>query len=289
MATEHDLNLLLSALFNKPYETYKYSHLSGGCINTVYLADGGGNKYVVKVNDLDKEDMFRAEAAGVKELGKANAVKVPEIIAWGTHGSFSYILMEYVVPGVPNKDYWENLGRCLAKQHQVHGDFYGFLKDNYIGSLHQENEVSDDWFSFFINKRLQPQVRLALANGKLNGKDADKFSKLYTRLPSLLVKDKPALLHGDLWSGNVVTADSGYAALIDPAVYYGHREIELAFTKLFGGFGPGFYAAYQETNPVEYGFEGRSDIYNLYPLLVHVNLFGGSYINSVRSILNRFV
>jgi fructosamine-3-kinase len=145
--------------------------------------------------------------------------------------------------------------------------------------LLQSNEYTANWIDFFIEKRLKAQAGLAFYNGEIPRSLYDKFNDLYNKLPELLPSEKPALLHGDLWSGNVIVGSNGHVSLIDPAVYYGNREAEIAFTKLFGGFSSAFYDAYNEAFPLEKGFEERIDIYNLYPLLVHVNLFGSGYIN----------
>jgi fructosamine-3-kinase len=160
--------------------------------------------------------------------------------------------------------------------------------NNYIGTFQQDNQYKSNWIDFFIENRLQPQ---ALQASELLGTEVmQQLDKLYNRLPELLTQGKPSLLHGDLWSGNFTVNEKGGVCLVDPATYFGNREIEIAFTKLFGGFEEDFYAAYQEVLPLDKGFfDSRVDIYNLYPLLVHVNLFGGWYIAQVRETLKRFV
>jgi fructosamine-3-kinase len=184
--------------------------------------------------------------------------------------------------------YWIELGRGLANIHKNRSPTFGLNHDNYIGSLKQSNSPTNSWIHFFIHSRINSQLKLAIDKGQLNSSHQQKFEILFKELPNLLPNEKPALLHGDLWSGNVIVDHHGNAVLIDPAVYYGHREMDLAFTRLFGGFNSEFYHSYFETFPLEPGFDNRVDIYNLYPLLVHVNLFGGSYANQVVSILNRF-
>jgi fructosamine-3-kinase len=185
-------------------------------------------------------------------------------------------------------DFWENFGTALAALHKNTQDNFGLDEDNYIGSLSQSNRCHSDWTDFFIAERLEPQIALARNNRKISQSHTRQFEKLYKKFPEIFPEEKPALVHGDLWNGNFITGKDGYACLVDPAVHYGNREAELSFTKLFGGFDPGFYQAYQQAFPLEKCFAQRVDIYNLYPLMVHVNLFDGGYAASVESILRKF-
>ncbi|MFZ1692867.1 MAG: fructosamine kinase family protein, partial [Flavobacteriales bacterium] len=161
--------------------------------------------------------------------------------------------------------------------------------DNYIGSLKQVNTPAADWPSFFIHQRLEPQLRMARDAKRVEAGMAFRFERLFAKLDQLITVEPPALLHGDLWSGNFICDANAQPVLIDPAVYYGHREMDIAMTKLFGGFDSGFYAAYNDAWPMERGWEERMDLCNLYPLLVHVNLFGGGYAAQVEAALRRFV
>ena len=163
---------------------------------------------------------------------------------------------------------------------------FGLDHDNYIGSLAQSNKKHADWISFFMEERIRPQLKLAMDKKLIDEGTVKQFDKLFDHFDRLIPKEKPALLHGDLWNGNFLVSDSSRAALIDPAVYFGHREMDLAMTTLFGGFDSEFYRAYDEVFPLEKGFEKRVDIHNLYPLLVHVNLFGGGYVRQVKAVLN---
>jgi len=160
--------------------------------------------------------------------------------------------------------------------------------NNYIGSLHQSNQKHDKWVSFFIEERLNPQLKLAYDSGKINSSILEKFEVMFLVLEEIFPVEKPSLLHGDLWSGNLMTDNFGNPCLIDPAVYFGFREMDLAMTTLFGGFDSEFYESYQRINHLETGWQERFDICNLYPLLVHVNLFGEGYLSSVKNILKRF-
>jgi protein-ribulosamine 3-kinase len=261
---------------------------AGGCINqTVHISTSGGD-FFIKWNDSAEADMFEAEAKGLALLKQAGALPVPEVIGQGQVEGRPFLLLEYLDSRTPHKDYWQALGQGLAQLHATTQENYGLDYNNYIGRLPQHNEPLPGWVDFFIQRRLEPQLGLAYYNQQVDKTFLERFRKLYPQLKELLVEEPPALLHGDLWSGNVMTGPKGAAWIIDPAVYYGHREAELAFTRLFGGFDPAFYSAYQEAKPMENGYEERFDIYNLYPLLVHVNLFGAAYLSGVQQTLNRY-
>ncbi|EMR03581.1 fructosamine kinase family protein [Cesiribacter andamanensis] len=261
----------------------------GGCINqTVYLKAGTG-KYFLKWNEGADEGLFAAEARGLALLKAAAALPVPEVLGQDTAVGKPYLLLEYLDSRPPRTDYWSALGRGLAALHGHSQDLWGLDHANFIGRLPQSNNPMDAWVDFFIERRLEPQLGLAFYQQQIDRAFMTHFRTLYPRLRELLVADRPALLHGDLWSGNVMPGPDGRAWIFDPAVYYGHREAELAFTTLFGGFEEGFYAAYTEARPLEPGYQERYDLYNLYPLLVHVNLFGASYLSGVQRILRRFL
>jgi fructosamine-3-kinase len=228
--------------------------------------------------------MFEAEAHGLNLLADKGLITIPHVIKYGCNDGKAYLLLEFIQSAYRQKHYWKSLGEQLAKLHRnTHGSF-GLHFNNFIGALPQSNECMPSWIDFFVEKRLKVQAGLAYYNG-LVGKDLlKKFERLYEKLPSILPEEQPALLHGDLWSGNVMVNSEGLPCLIDPAVYYGNREIELAFTQLFGGFDDDFYQAYQATFPLLPDFDERIEIYNLYPLLVHVNLFGRSYLSGVERL-----
>jgi protein-ribulosamine 3-kinase len=233
--------------------------------------------------------MFQAEAKGLHILGASETLRIPEVIHVGEEGSFQYLLLEYIDDGRKSPDFWESFGRGLAKMHKQSASRFGLDHNNYIGSLPQDNRESGSWIEFFIERRLRSQLAIALQNNGLNKSAASDFDKLFAKLNSLLPDERPSLLHGDLWGGNLMIADNGEACLIDPAVYYGHREVDLAMTQLFGGFDSVFFESYNEEFPLLPGYRERLDLYNLYPLLVHVNLFGGGYAAQVMSVLRRFL
>lgn len=208
----------------------------------------------------------------------------------GASRSEGYILMEYIAPAVDrgrdqeNRSY-EEFGRALARLHSISRPHFGLSYDNYIGPLVQSNRSHSDWCEFFILERIEPQLRMALDRGKLPGSCRRWWDRLATTLPELFPDARPALLHGDLWSGNCHFDATGKAVLYDPAIYFGHPEMEIAFTRLFGGFTSRFYDAWSEVMNPEPGLEERVPLYNLYPLLVHVNLFGGHYCDQVITFL----
>jgi fructosamine-3-kinase len=214
---------------------------------------------------------------------------VPEVFGFGEVGSRRFLIQQFISKREPRHDFWIDFGEKLAILHGISQPKYGLDVDNHIGRLHQKNDLLDDWTEFFIHNRLEFQLSLAQANGLVDLSLIDNFRKLYDLLPEMLVSSSPSLLHGDLWSGNFMTGSKGTACIYDPAVYFGNREIELSFTKLFGGFDHRFYEAYFGSYPVEPGFDERADLYNLYPLLVHVNLFGRSYLTGIEHTIRRYI
>lgn len=230
--------------------------------------------------------MFTSEADGLATLKRAGKIYTPAVICTGEAGEYSYILLEFLEQGRRNTSFMQDFGRLLGQQHRVTAGYFGNTIDNYMGSLPQSNKQHPDWAAFFIEERLKKQV--SVTREYFTSSDLASFDRLYARLEELLPKEPPALLHGDLWGGNYMVGKDGRACLIDPAVYYGHREIDIAMTTLFGGFDENFYGSYQEEYPMEKGWQKRLDILNLYPLLIHLNLFGSGYLGSITSIIRRF-
>ncbi len=263
--------------------------ISGGCINDAKRLQTTVGDFFIKVNSAIRfPGMFEAEAKGLKLLRSANELYVPKVITTGEFGGQQFLVTEFVESDIKADSFWEDFGTSLARLHRYSGNSFGLDHDNYIGSLAQSNTKADTWPSFFINNRLNPQLKLARDRGLVGEKLIKHFEGLYLKLPEIFPQEPPALLHGDLWSGNYMVSAEGRACIIDPAVYFGHREMDIAMTRLFGGFGYELYDAYNEEYPMEQGWEARMDICNLYPLLVHVNLFGGSYLSQVESIIRRF-
>jgi protein-ribulosamine 3-kinase len=280
-------SILFSAL-GQPVEVIETQFLSGGDINTAAQVFSSEGVFFIKWNHTDQHDMFETEARGLDLLRQTDALHIPQVIGYGQQLDKSYLILDYIDPGSPTKNYWESLGQALAVMHSHTQTKFGLNFSNYIGSLPQTNTLTANGTDFFFEQRLLPQAGLALYKGLLSKTAYDALFRLQVRLPELIPNERPALLHGDLWSGNVMVTEAGQPALIDPSVYYGFREAELAFTKLFGGFAQRFYEAYDEAFPLLDGFNDRVAIYNLYPLLVHVNLFGSGYVSGVERVLNQF-
>lgn len=266
--------------------------VSGGDISQaarVRLANGA--HLLVKWRSDSLPGLFTTEGRGLELLRAAGALRVPKVMAYSeaTTAGPAFIAMEWLDTGAKSGGIAAALGSGLAAQHRFLAASFGLDHDNFIGANPQPNGQGDNWASFFREQRLGFQMELAGRNGLLPAQRARRLETLLARLGDWLPAQPPAsLLHGDLWGGNWLATTSGEPALIDPAVYYGHREADLAFTELFGGFPAAFYAAYQANWPLESGYEERKELYNLYHLLNHLNLFGESYGGSVDSILRRF-
>lgn len=279
--------LLHEVLGNEPRITSIHA-ASGGMINHTYIIRTNNSSFFVKWNDdPSSSDLFEKEADGLAALVQGK-IKVPSVLGYGIIEDRYYLVLEHISKSNPVPHFWEDFGNKLADLHQCGADRFGWHIDNHIGKLHQENSWYDEWVDFFIDCRLEPQIKLAVDHRLLSTKTIVQFENLYPKLVSIFPPEKPALIHGDLWSGNFMIGEDGCAVVYDPAVYYGHREIELAFTRLFGGFDDRFYQAYNCSYKLSPGFEEREEIYNLYPLLVHVNLFGSSYLSGILRTLDRF-
>ena len=263
--------------------------LQGGDIHAAYrveLQDGG--VVFVKSSPGAPRGMFTEEARGLDWLRAAGALRLPEVLAVadGELGP-RFLALEHLEPGRRRPDFEEKLGRGLAALHRAGSPSFGFEHDNYVGSLPQSNRAHPTWVAFYREERLLPLVRRAIDRHHLTTTDGKKFDRLWVHLASLTgPEEPPSRLHGDLWGGNLHVDPEGQPCLIDPAVYGGHREIDLAMMRLFGGFGPRVFAAYDEAWPLAAGHEARVPLYQLYPLLVHVNLFGGGYAGSALRALD---
>lgn len=265
------------------------SSLAGGSISEAREVKTNKGSFFLKFNDYSQGlAMFQAEADGLKRLNETECITVPEVITLGKIRDRSYIILDFLRKGNPTAESRTDFGRSLAAMHRYSYEKYGLSNDNYIASLEQNNTYSESWTEFFISQRLEALLRIATDDGLADYSCTLKFSRLFLKLESLLPREKPALLHGDLWNGNFMFTEQGRVAVFDPAVYYGHREMDIAMTTLFGGFGQEFYNSYNESFQLEKGWEERLDIHNLYPLLVHLVLFGRSYLPDIMRILSRF-
>lgn len=279
--------ILASVAGNCGLQLKSYQPVTGGDINDAYcLYDTSNSKYFLKVNDAQAfPAMFIMEADGLDALRATSNISVPGVISKGIAGNRQWLLLQWLEKGAITKNSMEAFGAALATMHRQPQPHFGWPANNYIGSLHQINTPHDEWQSFFTQCRIMPLVKKLFDAGLFSTSDvvvAASFCK-----QAMLPEEPPSLLHGDLWSGNYLIDTNGHAAIFDPAVYYGHREIDLGMTKLFGGFNESFYAAYHEVYPLQPGWQQRLYITQLYPLLVHAVLFGGHYIGSVQQILRK--
>jgi fructosamine-3-kinase len=265
-----------------------YQLVAGGNINNAVKLETDHGDFFLKWNESAEEDFFTKEAQGLSMLRATKAVKTPRVIGEGIAQQKPFLLLQYLQPYPASGQYWTILGTSLAALHRHTNRQFGLSNNNYIGSLIQKNNFANDWIDFFVENRLEVQLGLAFYNGLITRSFMEKFRRIYAVLPGAIPTESPALLHGDLWSGNLVASRKG-PFFVDPAVYYGHREMDLAFTLLFGYFEKQFYQAYNEAFPLETGFEERADLYNLYPLLVHTNLFGTSYLAGIERTLRKYL
>ncbi len=260
--------------------------VGGGCISPAARVEtDAGDVFFLKWGSASgtPAGLFDAEAQALAALAAAQAVRVPEVVAvGGANAGAPWLLLEWLEPGAPDARTWPELGRVLAGLHRIRAERYGWPEDNFIGSLPQTNGWAASWAAFWRERRLAPQLEQAVRAGHFDARARRRFDALLDRLDTLLAEaeaDGASLLHGDLWSGNVHVMAGGEAALIDPSAYHGHREVDLAMSELFGGFGTGFHEAYREAWPLTPGYaEVRRPIYQLYYLLVHVNLVGAGYV-----------
>lgn len=289
------LDQALHSLFGDSVKIINQTGVTGGDINEAYrLTLSNGTHVFMKFNRGKSPWFFLREAEGLAAIAETGTISTPQVFGCGTgeHGG-AFLLMEYVESRRPENNYQEILAQQLARMHQagtenfVTGGKYGFFQDNYIGANPQVNTPCSSWVEFFRDCRLKPQFRQA--SGYFKENEWNRITALLKRTGEILVEPEyPSLVHGDLWAGNVMTGRDGLAWLTDPAAYVGHREADLAMTELFGGFSRRFYDAYQEAAPLQPGYEKRRDFYNLYHLLNHLNLFGRSYLSSVRQIVEEY-
>tara|TARA_Y200000002_G_C22671379_1_gene660187 strand:+ start:686 stop:1534 length:849 start_codon:yes stop_codon:yes gene_type:complete len=268
---------------NKPQALKR---LNGGDINQVYHCITKKNQFVVKVNYSEKyPKIFEKEKKGLELLNKSSFI-IPNVFSNGSLKQLDYLILEYINPGKFIN--WEIFGENLASLHQITSQEFGLDYDNYIGSIEQINSCDKNWFDFYANKRLILLMKLARNKNLLTNKDCNDIEHICNSLKDIIPNSLPSLIHGDLWAGNIISTENGVPVLIDPAVYYGHPEIDWAMLDLFGNFPKISLDTYNEINPLEIGFQNRKDIYQLYPLLVHLVLFGSGYYSAVKRIVKKY-
>ncbi len=267
-----------------------HAAVSGGDINQTYKLSTSAGSFFLKKNSAKAfPGMFEAEGFGLSQLRAQSFFTIPDVVQNFELSNSTYLLMKFLETGSPKPDFWEDFGHKLAMMHQRTQGEFGLDQSNYIGSLQQKNDESSNWEDFFIEMRLEPLIKMAVDERLISKMDLPLFNKLFALLQDFFPKEAPAFLHGDLWNGNFSIGADGYACLFDPAVYFGHREMDLGMTRLFGGFDTSMYESYHHAYPLESGWERRLQIANVYPLLVHLNLFGISYYSQVRSAIQNFI
>ena len=293
MIHKNSLEEALASVFGNESRLVSKQPVYGGDINSAFrLTLSDGRPVFMKSNSVKNLPFFEAEARGLEALRQTDAIGVTDVLGIGTDKNISFLLLEYLEAAPKINKYWETFGRELASLHRADckhlAENFGFPEDNFIGATPQKNTVMTSWADFFRECRLLPQIRMA--DRYFDSGSRQLFTKLLDHLDSYLSEpDFPSLLHGDLWSGNAAPGPDGKAWIFDPAAYVGHHEAELAMTELFGRYPEEFYRAYNEIIPIDSTYRDRRDLYNLYHLLNHLNLFGSSYLGSVKQILHRYV
>lgn len=288
-----DLDLIsqeIAAATHEPFAVKNNKNIGGGCINQAFEIIGENSSYFVKCNRSGLLSMFEAEYYGLREMAATGTIKVPEPVVFGVAGDQSYLVMEMLQLGGAKQNSLRLMGVQLAAMHRQHQAYFGWNMENTIGSTRQVNIRSDDWVEFFAEHRLHFQLQLAANNG-FRGRLQQNGARLCADLKGFFedYSVKPVLLHGDLWSGNAASDQSGNPVIFDPACYYGDHEADLAMTELFGGFGSDFYAAYREHKSIDPGYAVRKHLYNLYHILNHLNLFGGGYLGQAENLMDRLL
>jgi fructosamine-3-kinase len=275
----------ISRAIDQPFAAVRVKPVGGGCINETYRIEDGEHGFFVKLNGAAKLAMFEAEAAGLAEIAGTRTVRVPTPLCSGVEDRQSFLVLEYIALG--GRGDCGAFGKQLARLHRTSSRQFGWTRDNTIGSTPQINTQTADWIEFWRERRLGYQLELAERNG-YTGTLQKEGERLMTSLeiPFRDYRPQPSLLHGDLWGGNTAFDDAGNPVIFDPAVYYGDREADVAMTELFGGFGSPFYEAYNEEWPLNSGYRVRKDLYNLYHILNHLNLFGGGYLRQAERTID---
>lgn len=289
----------ISASIGQPFQLKKQAGIAGGDINQAHQIEGilldenRNARFFIKSNQKNRLDMFEAEAEGLQEIEKAQAIRVPHVVCSGVAANKSYLVLENLelARGAGgNVDSAKRLGQQLAAMHKTTSSQFGWSRDNTIGSTRQLNKQTDNWIDFWREQRLGFQLELAKQKG-CGQSLYSKGQKLLAELEQFFTGYEPeaSLLHGDLWSGNYGYLKEGKPVIFDPAVYYGDRETDIAMTELFGGFSGEFYSAYNEAWPLDGGYKQRKTLYNLYHVLNHFNLFGGGYAMQAENMIDQLL
>ena len=278
----------LSNHFNQHVEIKDLSQVFGGDINQSFRLQSNIGRFFLKMNHHRYADMFAKELAGLKMLYDTDSIRVPHPIMHGTFGQHIFLLQEFIENGNARKNFWETFAKKLALLHRNTNDQFGSGDHNYIGSLAQRNTFCDTWPEFYRTQRVMPLIQRAFDEKKCSKEEITRTEKLCDRFEDLFPRERPALIHGDLWSGNYLSDQYGDPVIFDPAVYYGNREMDIAMSMLFGGFDKSFYDQYDDAFPLESNWRETIHLCQLYPLLVHLILFGGHYHASVMNVITAY-
>ncbi|GAA6619291.1 fructosamine kinase family protein [Scytonema sp. NUACC26] len=279
-----EIDAYISQTTGEQFKSLQQRSVSGGCINQGYTVSNKQHTYFVKLNQASKLEMFQAESLGLQQMYQTATIRVPKPICSGVTGNYSFLVLEWLEISSGNTNSWEEMGRKLAAMHKfTSNQGFGWDTNNTIGSTPQINTWTADWLEFYTKHRLGYQFQLAR---RRNGHFPQE-KELLEAIPELLAnrKPQPSLVHGDLWGGNAGSTVSGEPVIFDPATYYGDREVDIAMTELFGGFPAAFYQGYNEVWSLDEGYEQRKVLYNLYHILNHFNLFGGSYSSQANRMI----
>lgn len=282
-----NLRYRISSIINAPIQLI--GPISGGDISSAYKIQTSGKSYFLKLNATpDALKMFQQEAIALQAIAKTNTIKTPTVIDVASFENEHFILMEFIERKSPSNEDMALFGEQLAHLHQISDENFGFETNNFIGSLPQSNKIHNNWTDFYTEERLAPQLELAVKQQLLSPSEVPNIQIIKSKTAPYFNSIKPSLLHGDMWSGNYVISKNGSPYLIDPSTYFGHAEVDIAMSLLFGGFGNSFYQSYRKFSPETKFSKQRIELYQLYYLIVHLNLFGKSYYNSVKGILNKY-
>lgn len=287
--SEHFFEYVFFESFGEEKTLLNSRLIAAGSLNQGIFLETSEACFFLKTNFSEYQDIFHHEFTALNRLRGLTELKIPEVYHVGNYQGQNFLLMEWVESARKQDDFWKNLGEGMAQLHMHTQSTFGFESNNYIASIPQVNIPQHSWMEFYIANRLEVLAGKAYYEGLLSLTLYKELQRLYPLLKNLLPVERPSLVHGDLWSGNILISNTGQPCLVDPAIYFGYREMDLAFSKLFGGFDPAFYQAYDEVFPLEPGFEERIDIHNLYPLLVHVLLFGESYVAGIAKTLRKYL
>lgn len=278
----------ISQLTEKEFHNTK--SLSGGSISSAFLLEHSEGAYFLKINSSSEaQKMFHAEQKGLQAIEETASIAVPKVHHVGLFENNAFLLMDFVESKSPSANDYKALGKQLAELHLNHKEAFGFTADNFIGGLPQQNKQHSDWCSFYWHERIAPQMQMAKQANLLQTNEMVSEQTAISVFKELLGNDvKPSVLHGDLWAGNYLIATDGTPYLIDPATYWGHSMVDIAMSKLFGGYSAAFYDAYHKVIPTTNNYNAQIDLYQLYFLLVHLNMFGRSYYGGVAAILKRY-